>query len=145
MNHSYYQKWQFYIQISRTYECTNKGTHFFISRRLFVNVGVLSVFYSKSPCLIFLGHFAVFFFNFSDIFLISPTSDPSDFLLNRAVRAVLLIKKDFEKKKIWGDLKKDFRWFNHILHFQTEYHPQCHWLNGTEGDIQSVLDGHFHS
>ena len=29
-----------------------------------------------------------FFFNFSDIFLISPTSDPSDFLLNRAVRAV---------------------------------------------------------
>jgi hypothetical protein len=30
-----------------------------------------------------------FFFNFSDIFLISPTSDPSDFLLNRAVRAVL--------------------------------------------------------
>jgi hypothetical protein len=31
-----------------------------------------------------------FFFNFSDIFLISPTSDPSDFLLNRAVRAVLL-------------------------------------------------------
>jgi hypothetical protein len=26
-----------------------------------------------------------FFFNFSDIFLISPTSDPSDFLLNRAV------------------------------------------------------------
>ena len=30
-----------------------------------------------------------FFFNFSDIFLLSPTSDPSDFLLNRAVRAVL--------------------------------------------------------
>jgi hypothetical protein len=30
-----------------------------------------------------------FFFNFSDIFLISPTSDPSDFLLNRAVHAVL--------------------------------------------------------
>ena len=29
-----------------------------------------------------------FFFNFSDIFLISPTSDLSDFLLNRAVRAV---------------------------------------------------------
>ena len=29
-----------------------------------------------------------FFFNFSDIFLISPTSDPSDLLLNRAVRAV---------------------------------------------------------
>ena len=29
-----------------------------------------------------------FFFYFSDIFLISPTSDPSDFLLNRAVRAV---------------------------------------------------------
>ena len=29
-----------------------------------------------------------FFFNFSDILLISPTSDPSDFLLNRAVRAV---------------------------------------------------------
>ena len=29
-----------------------------------------------------------FFFNFSDIFLISPTSDPSDFLLNRAVHAV---------------------------------------------------------
>ena len=28
------------------------------------------------------------FFNFSDIFLISPTSDSSDFLLNRAVRAV---------------------------------------------------------
>jgi hypothetical protein len=26
-----------------------------------------------------------FFLNFSDIFLISPTSDPSDFLLNRAV------------------------------------------------------------
>ena len=32
-----------------------------------------------------------FFFNFSDIFLISPTSDPSDFLLNRAVRAVYKI------------------------------------------------------
>ena len=32
--------------------------------------------------------FACFFFNFSDIFLISLTSDPSDFLLNRAVRAV---------------------------------------------------------
>ena len=31
---------------------------------------------------------------------------------------ILLIKKDFEKNKIWGDLKKDFRWFNHILHFQ---------------------------
>jgi hypothetical protein len=29
-----------------------------------------------------------FCFNFSDIFLISPTSDLSDFLLNRAVRAV---------------------------------------------------------
>ena len=29
-----------------------------------------------------------FSFNFSDIFLISPTLDPSDFLLNRAVRAV---------------------------------------------------------
>ena len=29
-----------------------------------------------------------FFFYFSDIFLISPTSDLSDFLLNRAVRAV---------------------------------------------------------
>jgi hypothetical protein len=28
------------------------------------------------------------FCNFSDIFLISPTSDPSDFLLNRTVRAV---------------------------------------------------------
>jgi hypothetical protein len=23
--HAYYQKWQFYIQISRTYKCTNKG------------------------------------------------------------------------------------------------------------------------
>jgi hypothetical protein len=33
-----------------------------------------------------------FFFNFSDIFLISPTSDPSDFLLNRAVRAVAAAK-----------------------------------------------------
>ena len=29
-----------------------------------------------------------FFFYFSDIFLISQTSDPSDFMLNRAVRAV---------------------------------------------------------
>jgi hypothetical protein len=34
---------------------------------------------------------ATFWLNFSDIFLISPTSDPSDFLLNRAVRAVTLI------------------------------------------------------
>ena len=33
-----------------------------------------------------------FFFNFSDIFLISPTSDLSDFLLNRAVRAVAAVK-----------------------------------------------------
>ena len=46
------------------------------------NVGVLAAFYSKSPttpCSIFLGHIAVstptFFFNFADIFLISPTSD----------------------------------------------------------------------
>ena len=36
----------------------------------------------------FRGVNANLFFNFSDIFLISPTSDPSDFLLNRAVRAV---------------------------------------------------------
>jgi hypothetical protein len=34
---------------------------------------------------IFRGVNTDFFFNFSDIFLISPTSDPSDFLLNRAV------------------------------------------------------------
>ena len=33
-----------------------------------------------------------FFFNFSNIFLISPTSDLSDFLLNRAVRAVSVIQ-----------------------------------------------------
>jgi len=29
-----------------------------------------------------------FFFNFTDIFLISPTSDPSDFLPRRAVHTV---------------------------------------------------------
>ena len=45
----------------------------------------MSVFYSKSPCSIFLGHFAV---STPTFFLISPTSDPSDFLLNRAMRAV---------------------------------------------------------
>ena len=33
-----------------------------------------------------------FFFNFSDIFLISPTSDLSGFLLNRAVRAVSTVE-----------------------------------------------------
>ena len=37
---------------------------------------------------IFRGVNTDFFFNFSDIFLISPTSDPSDFLLNLTVRAV---------------------------------------------------------
>ena len=39
-----------------------------------------------------------FSFNFSDIFLISPTSDPSDFLLNRAVRAVAVRNNPI---KIW--------------------------------------------
>ena len=46
------------------------------------------MFYSKSSCSIFLGVNTDFFFNFSNIFLISPTSDRSDFLLNRTVRAV---------------------------------------------------------
>jgi hypothetical protein len=52
----------------------------------------LETFYSKSLCSIFLWHFAVstptFFYYFSDIFLISPTLDPSDFLLIHAVRTV---------------------------------------------------------
>ena len=54
-----------------------------------VDVGVLAAFYSKSPktpCSIFLGHFAVLTLRF---FQISPTSGQSDFLLKRAVRAVL--------------------------------------------------------
>ena len=43
-------------------------------------------------CSIFLGHFAVstptIFFNFVNIFLFSPTSEQSDFLLKYAVRTV---------------------------------------------------------
>jgi hypothetical protein len=60
---------------------------------------VLAAFYSKSPttlCFTFLGHFAVstptLFLNFADIFLISPTSDQSDFLLKCAVRTVYIFQ-----------------------------------------------------
>jgi hypothetical protein len=40
------------------------------------------------------------FINFSDIFLISPTSDQSDFLLNRAVRTVTLTELELCKDEI---------------------------------------------
>ena len=55
-------------------------SHFFISRHIIVDVGVLTAFYSKSPtlCSIFLGHFAAS----------TPTSDQSDILLESAVRTV---------------------------------------------------------
>ena len=50
-----------------------------------------------------------FFFNFSDIFLISPTSDLSDFLLNRAVRAV--VQKNPTKYEVQGMFSYDrLRW-----------------------------------
>jgi hydroxymethylpyrimidine/phosphomethylpyrimidine kinase len=57
-----------------------------------------------------------FFFNFSDIFLISPTSDPSDFLLNRAVRAVssavgaILVKGLNRRTHFW---KRTIQWLFH--------------------------------
>jgi hypothetical protein len=71
------------------------------------NVGVLAAFYSKSPttpCSIFLGHFAVstpaFFYNFADIFLISPTFDQSYFLLKRTVHTAnyIVIRLSFRPK-----------------------------------------------
>ena len=82
MNHSYYQKWQ-------SQEHTNV--------QIKVNIPFLyfAAFNRQCRCFIvntvfdfsqtFRGVNTDFFFNFSDIFLISPTSDPSDFLLNRAV------------------------------------------------------------
>jgi hypothetical protein len=48
---------------------------------------VHALFLTCLPSRTFRGVNTDFFLNFSDIFLISPTSDPSDFLLNRAVRA----------------------------------------------------------
>ena len=84
MNHSYYQKWQ-------SQEHTNV--------QIKVNIPFLYFAAFNRQCRCFIVNHRVpffsvstptFFFNFSDIFLISPTSDPSDFLLNRAVRAVCI-------------------------------------------------------
>ena len=85
MNHSYYQKWQ-------SQEHTNVQIKVNIPFLYFAAFNRQSVFCSKSLVFDFSRTFrgvnTDFFLNFSDIFLISPTSDPSDFLLNRAVRAV---------------------------------------------------------
>ena len=86
MNHSYYQKWQ-------SQEHTN------VQIKVKIPFPYFAAF--NSQCLRFIVNHRVrffsdisrckhrLFFNFSDIFLISQMSDPSDFLLNRAVRAVL--------------------------------------------------------
>jgi hypothetical protein len=59
-----------------------------------VILNVLMAFYSKSlktTCSIFLWHFVV---STPTFFLISPTSDPSDFLLNRAVCHLYSTERD---------------------------------------------------
>ena len=75
-----------------------------------------------------------FFFNFSDIFLISPTSDPSDFLLNRAVRAVCAMVlyiyiKSFRNYVIFCstigmcEVKINWEFYHSIAHIANE---RCH-------------------
>ena len=63
-----------------------------------------------------------FFLNFSDILLISLTSDPSDFLLNRAVRAVriFLVFPAFQFRN-HKEKSRDFSLFKFSLYLSSFY------------------------
>ena len=108
MNHSYYQK-------SQSQEHTNV--------QIKVNIPFLYFAAFNRQCRCFIVNHRVpffsvstptFFFNFSDIFLISPMSDPSDFLLNRTVRAVLGASPNFRSQFLV--------WINQNFIFQTRFY-----------------------
>ena len=77
-----------------------------------------------------------FFFNFSDIFLISPTSDPSDFLLNRAVRAVCMTTtmsgpSFIKEPAIDGAMSRKSFWFQKLTFVRHLEPPDLIWSGGS--------------